>query len=1580
MLAPVHVIAGQCSTGTYSRLYFGHNDEICGACGNDHQCWIWEQVDCATGAVTDATDGCITSISGAGPNCVDTPWICHPYDDSDTCGPTTDACDTPVDDNHDGCVNEGCTFGRGICTCTARCAAPSCAAPPEATCNVYGGEVRETCGNRVDDNCNGPINEGCPPPTYECDGCGGLTFVGFDPISLVTRGAATEPFTDFSVETVVKLDFTRIYTSADASLQGGPVGPLGTGWHHDWEATLSCDGDYCTVGRGMRQAYGYNRNGAALSTDGLETWDVYTKDESFGPVDDANVLIRRPSGEWILFDTDGSEIHLASVCDSCGAAEATCLDPRSGGVARATAFVDARGAWTHVSYDRPTGLIVGISDDLGHALELRSANACTEGLARELRFDGDVVATYSYEGLDLARVVDADGSVLRAYVYQSPGVLRAILDESGSAVVEFSYDESGSAVGVIDRRSDVTVSYGENGLADVTERYSGTSSTSQRQLNADGKVTWTSYGSTSQYVDNRLVCATGATGKVTYRSYDALGRVTYTAEYRTDDRLTCPPDVALPADSREEWTEYGLVKPIAQGVSVPLDRVAVTKHRSKLQAAAYESEAVDFDPTPNAAIDPAGYFCTEAPLPVGAVPCRRIASGYTRTADGTTVLERHATFYSYDTRGRLVRTVGPINLDRPSASDITPVEERTYWPDTETMPRRGRLHEVKRYAAPDAAPLTTSIDYDAFGPYTITEPNGATTMFVKDGRGRARFTLRAGGTWETRYHDGTNPRLQLSPSGAAVRTSYDGRGRPAKIEYLDRDPDVSGAVPVVAWSEHTVYDSAGNAVHVERRDAAGAVAWKQDRDYDAQHRVIGEPHPESAGASRRWTYDAAGFLRELLDEEQRKTAFTPDGLARVLAIEQSGVDASGIPVAAKVAGYGFQPGQDVLASVSDGKGQRTLYVYDDFGRLSELSSDTLRIRPVRFSYDARGNLLWRGTQYATVDYTYDGLDRMRTAVARDLWDNRRIDYEYRYDEGGRPGQLTSIVEPDRIVRFDYDTGGHLARETVEENGIPEPGVTEYAYDVDGNLDTTTYPSGLKVKLEHDNATGGVRKVRTDDGTTTFAERVEWWPGGPARFFAFGNGQTFSQTVTLRYEPRTIRSGPLSLDYTMTPAGDVGAVQDGATAYQYGYDYRDRLVGMRPGFEAGQDLVHHYVFDRLEESGTPTASGFVKRWVYDYDLQTNVSAVTAYAADGTATASVCLRHAALGRLVLVGKGPKAIGDRTACVRDDDVTEPIARFRYDARGRRVARWLAATGEWTYFAFTPSGELLSEQTLASGSALPWRPVRDYVWLGGRPLAQMEHLVAAQPRVYVYHVDHLGLPRYLSSPEGATVWTSTLRPYGDVEETTVADPATGATVVTNLRLPGQYDERLFAAAGISGLQGPYYNNNRWYLPSVGRYLELDPIALRGGMNGPHGPDWYNYAEGNPLTKTDFFGLDAEACKRDMYGLMFLAPGQHCFVRFNGDDKDTSSFDPGGVHPDPAPPWWPGRQCKPTNGPQDDDCMKKEMKKCKNYDFFGFNCCHCVEQAMKKCGLSVPPEWWPNWPINPGPQPFEPGYSPTPK
>lgn len=228
----------------------------------------------------------------------------------------------------------------------------------------------------------------------------------------------------------------------------------------------------------------------------------------------------------------------------------------------------------------------------------------------------------------------------------------------------------------------------------------------------------------------------------------------------------------------------------------------------------------------------------------------------------------------------------------------------------------------------------------------------------------------------------------------------------------------------------------------------------------------------------------------------------------------------------------------------------------------------------------------------------------------------------------------------------------------------------------------------------------------------------------------------------------------------------------------------------------------------------------------------------------------------------------------------------------------------------------------------------------------------------MYGIDTDHLDTPRVIKDGIGNIVWRwdSNADPFG--ANMADEDPDhDGRKFTYNLRFPGQvYDQE-------SGLN---YNYQRSYDAAVGSYTQSDPIGLNGGINT------YAYVEGNPLTKIDPFGLDAEMCTRDIQ--FRVIPGQHCFMRFNGDDNDTSSFDPKGTHPDPAPK---GASCEATKGSQDDNCIKREMKKCENYDFIRNNCCHCAEQAMKACGQTIPAKHWPNWQINPGPQSGEPGYRP---
>lgn len=83
----------------------------------------------------------------------------------------------------------------------------------------------------------------------------------------------------------------------------------------------------------------------------------------------------------------------------------------------------------------------------------------------------------------------------------------------------------------------------------------------------------------------------------------------------------------------------------------------------------------------------------------------------------------------------------------------------------------------------------------------------------------------------------------------------------------------------------------------------------------------------------------------------------------------------------------------------------------------------------------------------------------------------------------------------------------------------------------------------------------------------------------------------------------------------------------------------------------------------------------------------------------------------------------------------------------------------------------------------------------------------------------------------------------------------------------------------------------NRWYLPSVGRYLELDPIAKAGGFNGFYGPNWYVYAEGNPLSNID------------PWGLLDCHPGESTLVCKCRFDPSVCQFVEPRVTPDL--PWW---------------------------------------------------------------------------
>jgi RHS repeat-associated protein len=119
------------------------------------------------------------------------------------------------------------------------------------------------------------------------------------------------------------------------------------------------------------------------------------------------------------------------------------------------------------------------------------------------------------------------------------------------------------------------------------------------------------------------------------------------------------------------------------------------------------------------------------------------------------------------------------------------------------------------------------------------------------------------------------------------------------------------------------------------------------------------------------------------------------------------------------------------------------------------------------------------------------------------------------------------------------------------------------------------------------------------------------------------------------------------------------------------------------------------------------------------------------------------------------------------------------------------------------------------------------------GRVIADSIRLVAAgagaSNLVYI-HADHLGSPQKMTDAAQTLVWDAQFDPFG--EEVGIAGPATHPT-----RFPGQYAD---PETGFS------YNYFRDYDPTIGRYVQSDPIGLRGGINT------YLYVRANPLNRID--------------------------------------------------------------------------------------------------------------------------------
>ncbi len=398
----------------------------------------------------------------------------------------------------------------------------------------------------------------------------------------------------------------------------------------------------------------------------------------------------------------------------------------------------------------------------------------------------------------------------------------------------------------------------------------------------------------------------------------------------------------------------------------------------------------------------------------------------------------------------------------------------------------------------------------------------------------------------------------------------------------------------------------------------------------------------------------------------------------------------------------------------------------------------------------------------------------------------------------------------------YSSLGRVASRTQEMSGVSK--TVGYGYNSAGQLTTLTTPSGQTITYGYSNN----RIASITVNSTTLLNSVLYDPFGPARQWTWGNS-----TLAVR-----------SFDQD----GNLDQI-DSAGLRTYAQDDAFRITGITDAVDSSLSWTHGY--DLLDRLTSATRTGQSQTWTYDANGNRLTQGGTSSSTFTIASSSNRLSSVsgALSRTY----GYDAAGHTTSyggftftyndAGRMTGVSgSATASYSLNALGQRVKK--TVSGISTYFAFDEAGHLIGEYD-GSGTL-----IQETVWMEGTPVATLRPNGGSVSIFYV-HADHLNTPRRISRPsDNAILWRWDSDPFGT--DAVNEDPDADTNLFKyNLRFPGQYSD---AETGLN------YNYFRDYDPAVGRYVESDPIGLRGGINT------YAYAYDAPTLYTDPRGESAFA------------------------------------------------------------------------------------------------------------------------